>query len=111
MQKVTMVLVVMFLSTLLIGCGLMGKSGVKGEKMAKKPVSCATAEADIKELESEKADTVDQIAAGVSSISPIGLVVNAAQGTTETKAKVAIGDYNVMLDAKIAEIKKTCGIK
>ena len=78
--------------------------------MAKKPVSCATAEADIKELKSEKADTVDQIAAGVSSISPIGLVVNAAEGTTETKAKVAIGDYNEMLDAKIAEIKKKCGI-
>jgi hypothetical protein len=90
-QKVIMVLVVMFLSTLLIGCG--PTKGVKGEAMSKKPVNYATAEADIKELESEKADTVDQIAAGVSSISPIGLVVNAAQETTETKAKVAIGDW------------------
>jgi hypothetical protein len=89
----------------------LGQSGVKGEKMAKKPVSCVTSEADIKKLESEKADTVDQIAAGVSSLSPIGLVVNAAQGTTETKAKVAIGDYNEMLDAKIAEIKKNMWYK
>ena len=104
MQKVTMTLVAIFLSTLLFGCG--PTKGVKGEAMAKKSVNCATAEADVKELESEKADTIDQIAAGVTSVSPIGIVVNAAQGTTETKAKVAIGEYNKMLDAKIAEIKK-----
>jgi hypothetical protein len=31
-------------------------------------------------------------------------------GTEKTKAKVAIGGYNDMIDKRIAEIKEKCGI-
>jgi hypothetical protein len=53
---------------------------------------------------------VVRVAAGVESIVPVSLVVNLASGTEGDKAKVASGEYNKMLDKKIAEIKSTCGM-
>lgn len=77
----------------------------------KKPVNCATAEGDIRALKSEKVHAAEQLAAGVSAITPIGLIAGVATGTEGTKAKVATGEYNKMLDKKIAEIKQECGIQ
>jgi hypothetical protein len=75
------------------------------------PINCATAEGDIRMLRSEKVNTAKQIAAGVGAITPIGLVAGLATGTEGTKAQVATGDYNRMLDQKIAEIQQTCGVQ
>jgi hypothetical protein len=47
----------------------------------------------------------------VSAFSPAGLVVGLATGTEDAKMKVASGEYNDMIDKRIAEIKKHCGIK
>jgi hypothetical protein len=47
----------------------------------------------------------------VSAFSPIGLVTGVATGTEKEKAQVASGDYNKMIDQKIAQIKATCGIQ
>jgi len=49
-------------------------------------------------------------AAVVKSILPISLVVNVASGTEGDQAKVASGEYNKMIDNKIAEIKQQCGM-
>jgi hypothetical protein len=49
--------------------------------------------------------------AGVSAISPAGIVVGTITNKEITNAKVATGDYNRMLDYKIAEIKRECGMK
>jgi hypothetical protein len=38
------------------------------------------------------------------------LVLNTASGTEGDQAKVATGEYNKMIDKKIAEIKKECGL-
>ena len=51
------------------------------------------------------------MAAGVSSIVPVGLVVGTVTGQEGTNVKVAAGSYNKMLDNKIAEIKRECGLK
>ena len=83
----------------------------KGEKDIKRPIHCPTAEGDIRVLQSEKAHVTQQIAAGVKSITPIGLVVGLATGTEGEKLQVATGEYNKMIDQKIAEIKMACGIK
>lgn len=87
----------------------------KQEKMAmqdeKKPVNCATAEGDIRSLESEKVHAAQQLAAGVSAIVPIGLVAGVATGTEGTKARMATGDYNKKLAEKITEIKMQCGLE
>ena len=83
----------------------------KAEEEAKQPVNCSTAEADIRVLESEKATTADKVTMGVASIVPISLVAGVATGTAGTKYRVTTGEYNKMLDAKIAEIKSLCVMK
>lgn len=91
------------------GCG--GEKYQKVEQELKMPINCATARGDIRMLEHEKAHTMDQIAQGVSSLSPAGAVVGAVKGTEGTKLDVTTGKYNKMIDKRIAEIKEHCGIK
>ncbi len=79
------------------------------QEMAK-PVNCATAEGDIRMLEGEKAHVGKEILAGVSSFAPAGFVVGIATGTEGEKLEVAGGEYNKKIEAKIAEIKSTCGL-
>jgi hypothetical protein len=75
-----------------------------------KPVNCETAQADIAALEAEKTSVAEQAAAGVRSVVPAAAVGGLLMGTTKDKAKVATGAYNKELEAKIAEIKVTCGL-
>ena len=107
MKKLSLVILALGLTGFVVSCASQYKAT---EKELKQPVNCATAEADIRVLHNEKAHVAQQIAAGVSAIMPIGLVVGAATGTENTKAQVATGDYNRMIDQKIQEIKMTCGI-
>ena len=84
----------------------------KEEQSAKAlPVNCATAEADVRVLRSEKAHVGQQIAMGVTAIVPIGLVAGLLTGTEGTKLQVATGEYNKVLDQKIQEIQTQCGVK
>jgi hypothetical protein len=78
------------------------------QETATAPVNCATADGDIRALEEEKKTTAQRIAAGVKSIVPIGLVAGVVSGQAGTKYKIATGQYNTMLDNKIAEIKQQC---
>jgi len=108
MKSISAVFMVFCLTVCLTSCA---SSYRKGEQDVKKPVNCATAEGDIRALNSEKAHVAQQLAAGVSAITPIGLVAGVATGTEGTKAEVATGEYNKMLDEKIAEIKQECGLQ
>jgi hypothetical protein len=73
-------------------------------------INCATAEGDIRMLQSEKAHVAQQVAMGITAIAPAGLVMGVLMGTEQTKLQVATGDYNNMIDQRIAEIKMTCGL-
>jgi hypothetical protein len=73
-------------------------------------INCATAEGDIRMLQHEKAHVAQQIAMGVTAISPAGMVAGLITGTEQTKLQVATGDYNRMIDQRIADIKMTCGL-
>ena len=110
MKNLSIFVTALLLSTLLTACSST-KTYKQGEADAKKPVNCATAEGDIRALQSEKAHASQQLAAGITAIVPISLVVGVATGTEGTKAKVATGDYNKMLDDKITEIKLECVIE
>ncbi len=94
--------------TLLAACASPISKEVKRELEA--PVDCSTAKQDIALLEKEKASTAKRTAAGVTSVLPIGLISGVVSGTAGDKAKVATGEYNKQLVAKITEIKSTCGI-
>ena len=45
---------------------------------------------------------------GVSSIVPIGLVVNTVDQQEKARFEVGTGEYNKMIDKKVAEIKAQC---
>jgi len=66
---------------------------------------------DIRLLQQEKTHVAQQIVAGVTTITPAGLVIGVVTGTAKPKVNVAIGKYNKMIDARIAEIKETCGVE
>jgi hypothetical protein len=83
----------------------------KTEQEMKQPINCATAEGDLRALQSEKTNVAQQIAAGVTSIVPVGLVVGLVTGTAGAKWNVTTGEYNKMIDQKIAEIKQTCNVQ
>ena len=85
---------------------------MKHEEEAAKamPVNCATAQGDLRVLRAEKANLAQEIAMGVTSIVPIGLVIGLVTFTEGEKLKVATGEYNRALDAKILEIQTQCGM-
>ena len=107
MKKASMVLMAMILSISMSACA--GKYK-KTEEQTKQPINCATAEGDIRILESEKAHVAERIAAGATAIFPAGLVLGILTGTEDEKIEVAIGEYNKMIDKRIAEIKRECGL-
>lgn len=107
MVNKAIVAAVLLFGLLLNGCA----STDKGRAEVDKPVNCDTAAADIKALEEEKVSAGKQLAAGVTSIVPVGLVAGLLTGRADDKAEIALGSYNEMLDDKIAEIKALCEIE
>ena len=59
-------------------------------------------------LKSEKASVAKEIENGASSIVPIGLVVNTVDMQEKARFEVGTGEYNKMIDKKMAEIKAQC---
>jgi hypothetical protein len=74
------------------------------------PVNCATADGDIRVLESEKAHVEQEMASGVFVVVPAAIVVGVATGTQEQRLEMAGGEYNAKIDAKIADIRGTCNL-
>ncbi len=76
----------------------------------KKPIDCRTARHDVTHLPMEKALNLDRLKAGVTSVTPIGLVLGVVSGSQGDKIKVTTGKYNEMIENKIAEIRRTCKV-
>ena len=101
-----------------IVCGLVIAVFVAGCVMQEKqtlqsldqPINCATAEGDLRTLQGEKTHVAGQVAQGLTAIAPAGIVMGILTGTEGTKLRVAAGDYNSKIDARIAAIKSKCGI-
>ena len=91
----------------LSGCALSYK---EDEAALMQPVNCSTAQGDLRALASEKANFAEAIASGVTMFYPAGLVIGLVTRTEGTKYPVATGEYNKMIDARIAEIKSPCKI-
>jgi hypothetical protein len=73
-------------------------------------VNCATADGDIRVLQSEKANVAQRIVEGATAIYPAGAVMGILTGTEGTKIQVATGEYDQAIDQRIAEIRQTCGM-
>jgi hypothetical protein len=89
------------------GCALQQKQ-VEQQLQQPAPINCATAPGDIRMLQQEKANVEQQIAEGVTAIYPGSLVVGLITGTETTKLQVATGEYDNMIDKRIAEIRAAC---
>ena len=97
---------ILVLTAVLGGCAIESKK--TEQKIETMHYTCATADGELRVLESEKKTTLQRIGAGVATVVPIGLVVGVVTATEGTKYRIASGQYNKMIDAKIAEIKTTC---
>ena len=80
-------------------------------KDMKQPINCATAEGDIRVLQSEKAHVAQQIAEGMTALIPASAVLGILTGTEVTKLRVAVGSYDKAIDKRIAEIKEECDVE
>ena len=109
MRKTGIILMAICLMISLTACAASKQKQVEQEM--KQPISCATAEGDLRVLEHEKVHVAQQILEGVTSIAPPGLILGVVTGTEKTKIKVGVGEYNKMIDKRIAEIKEKCGIE
>ena len=109
MKKAMMTALAICLMISLMACAASKQKKVEQEM--KQPINCATGEGDIRTLEHEKAHTAQQIAEGVTALVPASIVVGLVTGTEGEKLRVATGEYDKMIDKRIAEIKEKCGIK
>jgi hypothetical protein len=89
------------------GCAFQQK-GVERQLEHPAPINCATAPGDLRLLQSEKANVAERVVEGVTAIYPASLVVGVLTGTEVTKVKVAMGEYNAMIDRRIADIQRQC---
>jgi len=90
-----------------LGCAMHQK---QVERSLDEPIDCSTAEGDIRVLQSEKAHVEEQILEGATAITPAGAVLGLLTGTERTKMQVAVGEYNQMIDERIARIRVHCGV-
>jgi hypothetical protein len=102
--------VVLLALGLAAGCAMQQKK-VEKQVTSGAPVNCATAQGDLRLLHHEKANVAERVSEGVTMIYPAGLVIGVLTGTEGTKYRVATGEYNKQIDARIAEIKETCNIE
>jgi hypothetical protein len=73
-------------------------------------IDCRTAEGDLRVLQSEKANLAQRVVEGATAIYPAGAVMGILTGTEGTKIRVATGDYDQMIDNRMAQIRRKCGI-
>ena len=101
-------------STLLLGlasgCAMQQKQTMQNLQQPG-PINCSTAPGDLRVLRAEKASVAERMIEGVTAIYPAGAVLGIVAGTESTKLKVAVGEYNTQIDARIAQIKSACGIR
>ena len=97
------------LTILVAACS--GSISRQAEEDLAKPVDCSTAREDIRTLESEKASVLKQAASGVTAVTPAGAAIGILTLSEKEKLEVGTGAYNRKIDAKIAEIKRECGIE
>ena len=73
-------------------------------------IDCRTAYGDLRVLQSEKTDLAQRVVEGATAVYPAGAVMGVVTGTEFTKLSVATGDYNQMIDDRMAAIRRKCGI-
>ncbi len=97
--------------TAVVGVALvLGACQDGGDKELAKPINCSTAKQDIATLQKEKASVLREMGAGVQTFVPIGAITSLFGGKYDENSRIAGGQYNKDIVAKIAEMKRSCGV-
>lgn len=110
MRRISVATLICFLAASLTTACAMQQKKVLKELDEPGPVNCSTAQGDLRLLQHEKANVAERLAEGITAIYPASLVIGVLTGTEGTKLKVAIGEYDEAIDARIAQIEERCGI-
>ena len=113
MMRISMRTLQLAIATLAInlaaGCA-MQQAQVEQDLANPKRINCHTAEGDLRVLQGEKATVAQRLAEGATAIYPAGAVMGIVTGTEGTKLSVATGEYDRMIDERMAEIRAKCGL-
>ena len=82
----------------------------KVEDSFAQPINCATARADIQDLQAEKVDKATEAAMGMKFALPTTIVLGAITGTAGAQYDVGTGDYNRKIEERIGNIKASCNL-
>ena len=83
----------------------------KVEDSFAQPINCATARADIQDLQAEKVGKATEAAEGMKFALPTTIVLGAITGTAGAQYEVGTGEYNRKIDERIGNIKSTCNLQ
>ena len=98
------------LAVVLIGGCAMQQAQVEQNLYDPGRIDCRTAYGDLRVLQSEKADLAQRVVEGATAVYPAGIVMGIVTGTEGTKISVATGQYDQMIDDRMAAIRRKCGI-
>ena len=105
----------LFICTLATAVMTFGSGSSWAQDPDQAPIDCSNARDDIQTLVHEHKSTDERIAKGAFSILPIGIVLNESKKATESKAEkqkeMDIKEYNLKIDQRITDIKRTCNIQ
>jgi hypothetical protein len=82
---------------------------VQVEEIEQAPVNCATAEGDMRVLQSEREHAQKSSAMGITAITPSGALIGLITGTEKRHLQMLNGDYIKHIDEAIARIEQACG--
>lgn len=91
----------------LIVVAMSGTAQAQSDPMTR-PVNCSTADGDLRALYAEKAHAQSLQLLNITAVTPAGALLGLITGTETKKLEMLTGEYEQKIDARVAEIKKTC---
>jgi len=73
------------------------------------PINCATSEGDIRALRAEQEFARTHQLQNAFALVPAGALLGIATGTQQKKLEMLSPEYQQRIDARVAEIERTCG--
>lgn len=98
------------LASLLLLAGCASQIHEERRSLLADPVDCDEAEADIAALEAATPTRIERARSAVQSVTPVGAASGVASGTYKDRAAVLSGRTQRELEARIEEIRETCGL-
>ncbi len=77
----------------------------------RRPLDCQTADIDTHLLLRQRANVIERMGNGLLSITPPVVISDVVQGQYDHRLAVVSGRYNELIEHKIVQYYKTCGVR